>query len=175
MQNNAKQCKTMQNNAKQCGVTFSNKGKTLLFQKIKSKINGTPSSVARALKPGDLVKITDCNFENVGNVLIAKDPVTVDREDGGVVVEDTLLYIKKSRKGQELPTGHVYASKCTIKIVKSKKDADVEPGYERAPEKSSSARVATRQGPSSDDPTAASGAVNRRQGGDPDGVCPWIR
>ena len=40
-----------------------------------------------------------------------------------MVVEDTLLHIKKSRKGQELPIGHVYASKCTIKIVKSKKDA----------------------------------------------------
>jgi len=53
-----KQCKTMQNNV---ALLFQKKR---YFKKKKSKMNGTPSSDARALKPGDLVKITDCNFEN---------------------------------------------------------------------------------------------------------------
>ena len=90
-------------------------------------------------------------FDHVGSVLVAKIPTTADRVDGGTVVPDTLIYVKKSNRRQVIPAAYVHSSKCTIVVVKTSTAMASEPKFVQTTDagnpSTAAAVVTTRRGP----------------------------
>jgi len=83
---------------------------------------------ARGLRKGDLVNIQGMGLENIGQLVLKKDPQNTEGPSGG---PDFLVYIKPSRSAQTLPItdDYVYASQCTIVLIKAKSVMLTEPVY----------------------------------------------
>ena len=70
-----------------------------------------------SLLQGDLVRITGRGLEAYGDLVIRNEPAPHQKTGGG---DDAIIYIRTSRRGQELVCNYVYWSEVQIKLVKAK-------------------------------------------------------